>query len=146
MSEARRKKVGVLISGRGSNLQALLDACADPAYPAEIVLVISNEPGAQGLARATRAGVPAQTIAHRDYASRADFDAALTAALEAAGVEIVCMAGFMSIVTDGFIAHWQDRLLNIHPSLLPAFPGLDTHARVLAAEGAGACVSSPPPP
>ncbi len=133
MSEARRKKVGVLISGRGSNLQALLDACADPAYPAEIVLVISNQPDAQGLARATRAGVPAQTIAHGDYAARADFDAALTAALEAAGVEIVCMAGFMRIVTDGFIAHWQDRLLNIHPSLLPAFPGLDTHARALAA-------------
>ncbi len=133
MSEARRKKVGVLISGRGSNLQALLDACADPAYPAETVLVIANQPGAQGLARAEAAGVPAQTIAHRDYASRADFDAALTAALEAAGVEIVCMAGFMRIVTEQFIAHWKDRLLNIHPSLLPAFPGLDTHARALAA-------------
>jgi phosphoribosylglycinamide formyltransferase-1 len=131
-----RKKVGVLISGRGSNLQALLDACADPAYPARIVLVISNKPDVQGLERAERAGVPTRVIPHRDYATREAFDAAMTRALEEAEAEIVCMAGFMRVVSAEFIAHWKDRLLNIHPSLLPAFPGLDTHARALA-EGAG---------
>ncbi|MFQ6018392.1 MAG: phosphoribosylglycinamide formyltransferase [Kiloniellaceae bacterium] len=128
-----RRKVGVLISGRGSNLQALLDASADPAYPAQIVLVISNEAGAFGLIRAKQAGVPAEVISHRDFAGREAFDAAMTAALERAGVELVCMAGFMRIVTDGFIARWADRLINIHPALLPAFRGLNTHARALAA-------------
>jgi phosphoribosylglycinamide formyltransferase-1 len=133
MNRTPRKKIGVLISGRGSNLQALLDACADPEYPAAIVLVISNQAGVQGLARAEAAGVPTRVIAHRDFPDRAEFDAAVTAALEEAGVDLVCMAGFMRIVTEGFIAHWKDRLINIHPALLPAFPGLDTHARALAA-------------
>ena len=133
MSRTHRTKVGVLISGRGSNLQALLDACADREYPAEIVLVVSNQAGAQGLARAEAAGVPTRVIAHRDFPDRAAFDTAVTAALEQAGVDLVCMAGFMRIVTEGFIGHWKDRLINIHPALLPAFPGLDTHARALAA-------------
>jgi phosphoribosylglycinamide formyltransferase-1 len=132
MSRSPRKKVGVLISGRGSNLQALLDACADPAYPAKIVLVVSNRAGAQGLARAEAAGVPTRVIAHRDFPGRAEFDTAVTTALEQAGVDLVCMAGFMRIVTESFIGHWKDRLINIHPALLPAFPGLDTHARALA--------------
>jgi phosphoribosylglycinamide formyltransferase-1 len=128
-----RRKVGVLISGRGSNLQALLDAAAAPDYPAEIAVVISNRPGAAGLERAAKAGVPTLTVPHRDFAERRDFEEALTAQLEKAGVELVCQAGFMRIVTPWFVTHWRDRLINIHPSLLPSFPGLDTHARALQA-------------
>ncbi len=128
-----RIPVAVLISGRGSNLQALIDACTDPTYPAEIVLVIANVPGAAGLDRAAAAGIATETIDHRDFAERDAFEAALTAALTKAGAEIVCMAGFMRIVGPAFVARWADRLLNIHPSLLPAFPGLHTHARALAA-------------
>jgi len=128
-----RLRVGVLVSGRGSNLQALLDAAADPAYPAEIAVVISNIPGVQALDRAAAAGVSAEVVQHRAYEGREAFERALTARLEAAGVELVCQAGFMRIVTPWFVEHWHDRLINIHPSLLPAFPGLDTHARALAA-------------
>jgi phosphoribosylglycinamide formyltransferase-1 len=128
-----RKRVAVLISGRGTNLQALIDACREPDYPAEIVLVISNVPGVQGLARAEAAGIPSQVIDHRGFADRPAFEAALTAALEAARVDLVCHAGFMRIVTAGFVERWRDRMINIHPSLLPAFPGLDTHGRALAA-------------
>ena len=130
-----RKRVGVLISGRGSNLQALTDATQAPGYPAEIVLVISNVPSAQGLARAEAAGIPTRTINHKDFASREAFDAALTGALEDAGVELLCNAGFMRLHSEGFVRHWWNRHLNIHPSLLPAFKGLRTHARVLE-EGA----------
>ena len=129
------KRVGVLISGRGSNLQALIDATQAPGYPAEIVLVISNVPGAQGLARAEAAGILTRTINHKDFTSREAFDAALTAALEDAGVELLCNAGFMRLHSEGFVRHWWNRHLNIHPSLLPAFKGLRTHARVLE-EGA----------
>ena len=128
-----RLRVGVLISGRGSNLQALIEAARDPAYPAELVTVVSNVPGAAGLDRAAAAGIPAEVVDHRGFAGRAPFEAALTAVLQRADVQLVCMAGFMRIVTEGFIARWHDRLINIHPSLLPAFPGLDTHARALAA-------------
>jgi len=128
-----RLKLGVLISGRGSNLQALIDACAAPAYPAEIALVISNETAAAGLARAARAGIPSRIIAHRDHAGRAEFEQALDAALRDAGVELVCLAGFMRVLGPDFVARWRDRLINIHPSLLPAFPGLDTHRRALEA-------------
>ena len=121
-----------MISGRGSNLQALLDACASADYPAEIRLVISNVPGVQGLARAEAAGVPTKVIDHREFESRDSFEAEVTAAFEDAGVEMILMAGFMRIVTDGFVRHWQGRLVNIHPALLPLYPGLDTHARALA--------------
>jgi len=127
-----RLKTAVLISGRGSNLQALIAACT-PDFPAEIVLAIANRADAAGLAHAARAKIPHRVIPHRDFASREAFDAALDAALGAAGVELVCLAGFMRLLTDGFVARWRDRLVNIHPSLLPAFPGLDTHARALAA-------------
>jgi phosphoribosylglycinamide formyltransferase-1 len=133
MTEAGRKRVGVLISGRGSNLQALLDACADAGFPAEIVLVISSQAAAPGLERAAGAGVPSRTIARRDYSDRAACDAAMTAALEAAGVELVCLAGFMRLLSEAFVEHWRDRTINVHPSLLPLFPGLDTHARALRA-------------
>lgn len=128
-----RLKVGVLVSGRGSNLQALLDACGNPAHPAEIVTVISNVPGAYALERAAKAGVPTQTIDHKGFAGREPFEAALTAALEAAGVQLVCLAGFMRLLTPGFVTHWHDRMINIHPSLLPSFKGLHTHERALAA-------------
>ena len=128
-----RLKTGVLISGRGSNMAALAEACADPAFPAEIVLVLSNEPDAAGLARARDFGIPAAALDHRRFPDRAAFDNAVTARLEAAGVEFVCLAGFMRLLTSGFVGRWRDRLLNIHPSLLPSFRGLDTHARALAA-------------
>jgi phosphoribosylglycinamide formyltransferase-1 len=125
-------KVGVLISGRGTNLQALIDACAEPGFPAEIKLVIANRADAAGLQRATDAKIATEIIPHRGFASREAFDAAVTTALEKAQIELVCLAGFMRLLTPGFVEHWRDRLINIHPSLLPAFPGLDTHARVIA--------------
>jgi phosphoribosylglycinamide formyltransferase-1 len=128
-----RLKVGVLISGRGSNLQALIDACADPAFPAEIVLVLSNKSDAYGLERARQAGIPAAVISHRDYADKPGFEAAMDDALNAAGVELVCLAGFMRLLTSGFVERWHNRLINIHPSLLPSFKGLDTHVRVIEA-------------
>jgi phosphoribosylglycinamide formyltransferase-1 len=128
-----RLKIGVLISGRGSNLQALIDACALPDYPAEIALVIANRADAFGIERARRAGVPAMVIPHRDFPDRESFDAALDAALRQAGVELVCTAGFMRILTARFVERWHDRQINIHPSLLPLFPGLHTHERALAA-------------
>ncbi len=126
-------KVAVLISGRGSNLQALLDACADPAYPARIVRVISNVAGAFGLERARAAGVETQVIRHKEYDSREAFDAALDQAIRASGADVVCLAGFMRLLTPGFTAAWQGRLVNIHPSLLPSFKGLHTHQRALEA-------------
>jgi phosphoribosylglycinamide formyltransferase-1 len=124
-------KVAVLISGRGSNLQALIAACAKPDFPAAIALVIANRADAAGLARAAAAGISTQIIPHRAYQSRVEFDAALTAALEAVDIDLVCLAGFMRLLTPVFVDHWRDRLINIHPSLLPAFPGLDTHQRAL---------------
>jgi len=123
----------VLISGRGSNLQALIDACAEPAFPAEIALVLSNQADAFGLERARRAGIPAEVIHHRDFAGKAAFEAAMDEVLRAAGVELLCLAGFMRLLSAEFVDRWHDRLINIHPSLLPSFKGLDTHARALAA-------------
>lgn len=126
-----RVKLGCLISGRGSNLQALIDACADPTFPAEIALVLSNKPGVMGLERAEKAGIPTQVISHKDFDGRPAFDAALDQTLRAAGVEIVCLAGFMRLLTPEFVTGWGDKILNIHPSLLPAFKGLDTHQRAI---------------
>jgi phosphoribosylglycinamide formyltransferase-1 len=126
-----RKRVGVLISGRGSNLQALIDAAKDTSYPAELALVISNVPGVQGLKRAEDAGIPTRVVNHKDFASRRDFEAVLEDALNEAGVELLCNAGFMRLLTESFVTRWLNRHLNIHPSLLPAFKGLHTHARVL---------------
>lgn len=127
-----KKRVGVLISGRGSNLQALIDAAKAPDYPAELALAISNVPGVQGLARAEAAGIPTLAIKHKDFPSRETFEDALDAALNEAGVELLCNAGFMRLLTESFVSRWLNRHLNIHPSLLPAFKGLDTHERVLA--------------
>jgi len=125
-----RLKLGVLISGRGSNLQALIDAASDPGYPAEIVLVISNRPEAAGLERAARTGIAHRTIPHP---SREAFAAAADAALRQSGAELVALAGYMRILDAGFVAAWRDRLVNIHPSLLPAFPGLHAQRQALAA-------------
>jgi phosphoribosylglycinamide formyltransferase 1 len=128
-----KKPVGVLISGRGSNLQALIEACKATDFPAEIVVVISNVPQAAGLARAEAAGILTRAINHKDFPSREAFDTALDTALTEAGVELLCNAGFLRLHTQGFVERWRDRHLNIHPSLLPAFKGLDTHRRVLEA-------------
>jgi phosphoribosylglycinamide formyltransferase-1 len=128
-----RLKAAVLISGRGSNLQALIEACAAPDFPAEIALVVSNEPEAPGLARAAGAGLPTEVVDHRGFARREDFDAALDRALRQREIGLVCLAGFMRLLTPGFVEGWRDRMINIHPSLLPAFRGLRTHERALAA-------------
>ncbi len=128
-----KRRVGVLISGRGSNLQALIDAAAEPDYPAEIVLVISNVADVQGLSRAAAAGIPTCVVNHKDFSTREDFEAELDEALNAASVDLLCNAGFMRILTESFVARWLNRHLNIHPSLLPAFKGLHTHERVLEA-------------
>ncbi len=130
---ARRLRVAVLASGRGSNLQSLLDACAAADFPAEIALVAVNVPGAQAIDRAHAAGVAVEVIDHRGFAGRELFDAALDAVLRRAGIELICLAGFMRLLTPGFTWGWEGRIVNIHPSLLPAFPGLHTHRRALAA-------------
>jgi formyltetrahydrofolate-dependent phosphoribosylglycinamide formyltransferase len=132
-----RVRVAVLISGRGSNLQALLDASADPAYPAEIAVVVSNRPGAGGLDRARAAGVPAVVVPSRGR-PRAGFEAELVSVLRAHRVQWVALAGFMRLLTPGFLDAFPGRVLNIHPSLLPAFPGLRAPAQALAA---GVCVA-----
>jgi phosphoribosylglycinamide formyltransferase-1 len=129
-----RVRTAVLISGRGSNLGSLLAAAEAPDYPAEIVLVLSNNPGAGGLDIARAAGVAAEAIDHRPYGKdRQAHEAALDASLRAAGVELIALAGYMRVLTPGFVAAWRGRMINIHPSLLPHFPGLHTHARALEA-------------
>jgi phosphoribosylglycinamide formyltransferase-1 len=128
-----KKRVGILISGRGSNMMALLGAARAPDYPAEIAIVISNRPAAPGLERARAAGVKALAIDHKGYATREAFDEAVEAALIAQGVELVCHAGFMRIQSEAFAARWLGRQLNIHPSLLPSFKGLHPHKQALDA-------------
>ena len=124
-------RLGVLISGRGSNLQALIDACAKSDFPAEIVMVISNKGDAQGLDRARSADIPTCIVDHRNYDHRAAFDTEMTWALEDAKVELVCLAGFMRLLSETFVEHWWDKLINIHPSLLPAFKGLGVQRRAI---------------
>jgi len=128
-----RRRVAILISGRGSNMAALIEAARAKDYPAEIALVVSNRPEAAGLASAASSGIATVVVDHKRFASREAFDAALDAALEQTRIEIVCLAGFMRMLTVPFVAKWRGRMLNIHPSLLPEFKGLDTHARALAA-------------
>lgn len=128
-----RKRVAILISGRGSNMAALLEAASQPDYPAEIVLVLSNKPEAAGLTTAAEAGIATAAVDGRAYKGRkADFEAAMQGELERHGVELICLAGFMRLLSPAFVDRWHDRLINIHPSLLPAYPGLDTHARAIA--------------
>lgn len=126
-------RLAVLISGTGSNLQAILDAIDAGELPARVSLVLSNKAGAAGLARAERAGVPAQAIDHRGFPDRASFDQAMIERIDAHGADTVVLAGFMRILSPGFVRHYQGRLINIHPSLLPKYPGLNTHARALEA-------------
>jgi phosphoribosylglycinamide formyltransferase-1 len=129
-----RKRVAVLISGRGSNMAALVEAARDKNYPAEIVLVVSNRPDAEGIAYARNAGIAITIINHTDYGKdREAFERALQAVLEGSGIDIVCLAGFMRVLTPWFIDRWQGRLLNIHHSLLPDFKGLRTHEQAIAA-------------
>jgi phosphoribosylglycinamide formyltransferase-1 len=130
-----RKRVAVLISGRGSNMAALIEAARDPAYPAEISLVLANVPDAGGLATAKAAGIATEVVDHKLFGKdRAAFEQALQAVLAKYQIEIVCLAGFMRILTADFVAKWQGRMLNIHPALLPQFKGLDTHRRALEAK------------
>lgn len=129
----KKLPVAVAISGSGSNLQALIDACNEPDYPAKIVLVVSNKSNAFGLERAKKAGIPSVTISHTDYPDRESFDTDLNKAIIDSGAEFVCLAGFMRILTDDFINNWRDKMINIHPSLLPKYKGLHTHARAIEA-------------
>jgi phosphoribosylglycinamide formyltransferase-1 len=129
-----RRRVAILISGAGSNMLALARDMAELAHPAEVCLVLANRPDAAGLARAAALGLPTAAVDHRRFrGDRAGFEAAMAEPLRESGAEILCLAGFMRVLTPGFIAAWQGRMLNVHPSLLPLFPGLDTHARALDA-------------
>ncbi len=128
---AGRARLGVLVSGSGSNLQALLDACAQESFPAEVACVVSNVPTAFALERARKAGVPAVVVDHKAFGSKADFEQSLMEALRAEGVEWVCLAGFMRLLSGDFLARFPGRVLNIHPSLLPAFPGLHAQRQAL---------------
>ena len=127
------KRTAILISGRGSNMSSLIAAAMEPEYPARIELVLSNRPDAGGLERARAADIETAVVDHKAFETREDFDAAMQAVLDEHNIELVCLAGFMRILTDGFIAQWSDRMINIHPSLLPSFKGLNTHKRVLDA-------------
>ncbi|HEV3395690.1 MAG TPA: phosphoribosylglycinamide formyltransferase [Xanthobacteraceae bacterium] len=129
-----RKRVAILISGRGSNMAALIEAAKAVDYPAEIAVVISNRPDAAGLTRANAAGIPTAVVDHRPYGEdREAFERALQAVLEAHRIDLVCLAGFMRLLSPWLVERWQGRMLNIHPALLPAFKGLDTHRRALTA-------------
>ena len=129
-----RKRVAVLISGRGSNMAALIEAAKDKTYPAEIVAVVSNRPDAGGLMVARANGITTEVVDHTAFGKdRTAFESALQAVLERHRIDIVCLAGFMRLLTAGFVKQWQHRILNIHPALLPAFKGLDTHRRALEA-------------
>ena len=127
-----RLKLGVLISGRGSNLLALIEACKASDYPAEIVLVVSNKADAKGLEHADAAGIATTVVEHGGYLDRETFDKAIHEKLADAGVELVCLAGFMRLLSSWFVETWSDRVVNIHPSLLPAFKGIDAHAQAIA--------------
>jgi len=129
-----RKRVAVLISGRGSNMAALIEAAAAPDYPAEIALVVSNRPDAAGLTRAQAVGVPTAVIDHRPFGNdRESFERVLDGELEAQRIDLICLAGFMRLLSPWFVERWSGRMLNIHPALLPQFKGLDTHRRALEA-------------
>lgn len=127
-----RKKTGILISGQGSNMQALVKAARDPDFPAEIVVVIANRASAPGLDFAKAEGIATEVVDHKAHASREAFDAEVDAALKRHDAELIACAGFMRIMTEGFVQRWRDRMINIHPALLPAYKGLHTHERALA--------------
>lgn len=128
-----RKRIAVLISGRGSNMAALIDAAADPAYPAEIALVLSNVPDAGGLTTAASNGIKTEIVDHRTFGKhREGFERDIQRVLDAHAINYVCLAGFMRLLTPAFVERWHGRMLNIHPALLPSFKGIDTHARAIA--------------
>jgi phosphoribosylglycinamide formyltransferase-1 len=127
-----RKRTAILISGRGSNMRSLIEAARAPDFPAEIALVASNRPDAPGLAHAKHAGIATAAVDHKIYAGREEFEASLQVLLDLHRVELVCLAGFMRMLTAGFVERWSGRLINIHPALLPAYRGLHTHERALA--------------
>lgn len=129
----QKKRTAVLISGRGSNMSALIAAAEAPDFPAEISLVISNRPDAAGLRSAEVAGIRTLVLNHREFADRIAFDASLDAHLRIESIDIICLAGFMRLLTPWLVERWRNRMINVHPSLLPAFPGLDTHGRALEA-------------
>jgi len=129
-----RQRVAILISGRGSNMAALIAAAQAPDYPAEVVLVAADRLDAPGLARAEAAGVTTAAVDYRGLGNKSAAERALDCCLTEARIDLICLAGFMRILSSAFVERWRDRLINIHPSLLPAFPGLDTHGRALAAK------------
>jgi phosphoribosylglycinamide formyltransferase-1 len=126
-----RKRTAILISGRGSNMEALIDAAKDTDYPAEIALVLSNKPNAPGLETAREAGISAMCIDHTLFETREDFEKAMQVELEAAGIKLICCAGFMRLMTEWFVEQWRNKMINIHPSLLPAYKGFESHIRVI---------------
>lgn len=133
-------KLGVLISGRGSNLQSLIDSCAEKDFPAEISVVISNKGDVYGLERAQKDNIPAITLSHKDYRSKQEFEAAIDKTLQDHDVDLICLAGFMRILSPWIIEKWPNKIINIHPSLLPKYKGLDTHQRAIdAGEKEGGC-------
>lgn len=127
-----KPRIGILISGRGSNMAAIVAAAKDPAYPATIGCVLSNRPDAKGLETAAAHGIPALCVDHKSFAAREDFEDALNRHLDEHDIDFVVLAGFMRVLTDRFIGHWDGKLINIHPSLLPSYRGLHTHERALA--------------
>jgi phosphoribosylglycinamide formyltransferase-1 len=127
------KRIVILISGRGSNMRSIVQACAAERWTARVVAVLSNRPQAAGLAFAQEHGIATAVVDHKDFATRDEFDAALSQAVDAYAPDLVVLAGFMRILGDGFVRRYEGRLLNIHPSLLPAFPGLHTHRRAIEA-------------
>jgi phosphoribosylglycinamide formyltransferase 1 len=126
-----RRRIAILISGRGSNMVSLMEAARAPDYPAQIALVLSNRPDAEGLDRARAAGIEAVAIDHKAYSTRESFEQALDEALRARDIELICLAGFMRVLTNWFVERWAGRMVNIHPSLLPLFRGTQTHRRAL---------------
>lgn len=127
------KRIVILVSGRGSNAQAIVQRCAAEGWPAQVVAMVSNRPGASALAFAAQQGIATAVVDHTAHASREAFDAALAQVIDGFAPDLVVLAGFMRILTDGFVQHYAGRLLNIHPSLLPAFAGLHTHRRAIEA-------------
>ncbi len=125
-------KVAIFISGRGSNMRSIMEACAQEDYPAEICLVLSNRPNAGGIDLAKDAGIPTEIVDHKDFETREDFEDEISERLENYEIDLIVLAGFMRILTASFVEKWPDQMINIHPSLLPDYKGLDTHARAIA--------------
>lgn len=128
-----KKRVAILISGRGSNMAALIEAASRPAFPGEVALVLSNRPDAGGLALAVASGIATAIISHKDFSTREGFEASVEAVLRSHAIDLVCLAGFMRVLTPQFVERWRGSMINIHPSLLPSFRGVHTHERALEA-------------